>query len=616
LKPANVRLTTDGRLKVLDFGLAILLETSAGASATISMAETTEKVGTPYYMAPEVLEGEPADERSDLYSLGVVLYEMATGRRPFQGPNAMAVIYAVANQTPRPPREVAPGLSTALEEVIQKAIDRDPARRFQSVDEFLTVLGELQSGRVPSLGAAPGGPVRSLVVLPLENLSGQESEEFFADGMTEALIADLVKAGGIRVISRTSAMAYKGVRKPLPLIAQELNVDAVVEGSVLRSGDRVRITAQLIQARTDLHLWAESYEREIHDVLSLQSEVAQAIAEEILGTLSPRAKERLTRSRVDPGAYEAYLRGRFHWNRRTEDALKHGLVFFNQAIEKDPHYALAYVGLADTYNILGFYSYLPSREAFPRAKAAAVKALEMDEDLAEAHVSLAYAIHFYDWNWQDAESEYTTALEQVPNYALAHHWYFNYLVSMGRLDEAIAEAKKALELDPLSLVATAGLGWVYYHARDYDRAIEQCRKACEMDRTFAWAGLWGGLAYQAKGMHEEALAGFREATVYAGRSPITEAFLAHGEALAGNPSDARRILDELMETSKSRHIPSYVIALVWHGLGDTDRAFEWLDRAYQRRSHWLVFLNVDPRLDDLRGDPRFDALRQQVGLGT
>jgi tetratricopeptide (TPR) repeat protein len=270
--------------------------------------------------------------------------------------------------------------------------------------------------------------------------------------------------------------------------------------------------------------------------------------------------------------------------------------------------------LADAYNILGFYGHLAPKEAFPKAKAAARTALEMDNGLAEAHVSLGYAIHFYDWNWKEAEAEYQQALEQIPNYALTHHWYFNFLVSMGRFDKATAEGKKAIELDPLSLVSCGGLGWIYYHKRDYDKAIAQCMKTTEMDRTFAMGWLWGARAYLAKGMRAEALAAFREATVHDGHSPITEAFLAHGQAVVGNARSARKTLEELLEIRQTRYVSAFLIALIWLPLGDIDRTFEWLRKAYDERSHWLVFLDVDPCLDELRGDPRFDELRNQVGL--
>ena len=404
LKPANIRVTPEGRLKVVDFGLALELEPSVSLEDMATVTLPGQVAGTLAYMAPEVLNGARADTRSDVFSLGVVLYELATGHHPFPVGSAIELLNAIANRTAASPRALRPELPEGFDAVILSAMQREPSRRPASAGEVLAALQMVAGGGTLRRAAkAPSrstrARIRSLVVLPLDNLSGDPAQDFFADGMTEALIADLAKIDGLRVISRTSAMRYKGARRPLPEIGAELGVDAVVEGAVVRAGGRVRITAQLIHAATDTHLWADSYDRDLSDVLTLQSEAARAIAAEIRIKLSPRAKARLESApRVNPEAYEAYLRGRHHLTRRTEEALLNAADYFRHAIDLDPTYALAYVGLADVHNLLGYWSYRTPAEAFPRSKAAARRALELDPGVGEAHISLAYALHYHDWD--------------------------------------------------------------------------------------------------------------------------------------------------------------------------------------------------------------------------
>src|SRR3989475_1188337 len=454
----------------------------------------------------------------------------------------------------------------------------------------------------------------SLAVLPLDNLSGDASQDYFADGMTDELITDLAQIRALRVISRTSVMAYKHARKPLPEIARELNVDAVVEGTVLRSGEQVRITAQLIQAPADKHLWAESYEGNLCDTLALQKKVASAIAEQIRIELTPQEQAVLKKANVvNPEGYESYLKGRFFWNKRTADGLKVALAYFNQAIEEDPKYAQAYAGLADTYALLGDWQYavMPPKEALPKAKAAAIKALELDSALGEAHNSLAFCLDIFEWDLYSAGKEFQRAIELNPNYATAHHWYAWHLSVMGRYDEAIAEMKKAENLDPLSLIIKADLAELLVIAHSYDESIRQSRKTIEMDPNFPLAHNQLGLAYLQKHMHDEAVAELQKAVQLSGGSPTCIANLARAYVASGKRSEAVKLLGDLKNRSSPGY-PDSEIAVIYASLGDTDQAMNWLEKAYEKRFNPSVLLR--PGFDPLRSDPRFENLVRRIGL--
>ena len=464
--------------------------------------------------------------------------------------------------------------------------------------------------RVP----APAG-IRSLAVLPLENLSGDASQNYFADGMTDELITDLAQIGALRVISRTSVMVYKGARKPLPQIARELNVDAVVEGTVLRSGDQVRITAQLIEASTDKHLWSQSYEGELRDTLALQSRVASAIADQIRINLTPQEQATLKNVKVViPEAYESYLKGRYFWNKRTADGLKVALAYFNQAIEEDPKYAQAYSGLADTYALLGDWQYavMTPKEAFPKAKAAAIKALELDSTLGEAHNSLAFALDGFDWNFDAAGDEFRRAIELNPGYATAHHWYAWHLGLLSRFDEAIAEMKKAQNLDPLSLIINSDLAEVLVLAHRYDESIAQSRKTIEMDQNFALAHNQLAQAYLAKHMYEEAVEELRKAVHLSADSPTCMANLARAYVATGKRSEAEKLLSDLKKRSNPTYSNAPEIAIIYVSLGDKDQAMNWLEKGYEERFNPGVLLR--PGFDPLRSDSRFQDLLRRIGL--
>jgi TolB-like protein/DNA-binding winged helix-turn-helix (wHTH) protein/Flp pilus assembly protein TadD len=461
---------------------------------------------------------------------------------------------------------------------------------------------------------APVG-IRSLAVLPLDNLSGDASQNYFADGMTDELITDLAQISALRVISRTSVMVYKGARKPLPQIARELNVDAVVEGTVLRSGDQVRITAQLIEASTDKHLWSHSYEGDLRDTLTLQRKVASAIADQIRINLTPQEQAALKSVRaVNPEAYESYLKGRYFWNKRTADGLKVALAYFKQAIEEDPKYAPAYSGLADTYALLGDWQYavMPPKEAFPKAKAAATKALELDSTLGEAHNSLAFVLDGYDWDFDSAGKEFQRAIELSPGYATAHHWYAWHLSLLGRYDEAIAEMRQAENLDPLSLIINADLAELLVLAHSYDESIQQSRKTIEMDPNFALAHNQLGQAYLQKQMYDQAIAELQRAGELSGGSPTSIANLARAYVASGKRREAVNLLGDLKKRSNPGYSSASEIAMIYASLGDTDQAMNWLEKGYEERFNPGVLLR--PGFDPLRSDSRFQNLEHRVGL--
>jgi TolB-like protein/DNA-binding winged helix-turn-helix (wHTH) protein/Tfp pilus assembly protein PilF len=465
-----------------------------------------------------------------------------------------------------------------------------------------------------SRAPAPRG-IRSIAVLPLENLSGDASQNYFADGMTDELITDLAQISALRVISRTSVMVYKGAGKPLPQIARELNVDAVVEGTVLRSGDQVRITAQLIEASTDKHLWSQSYEGELRDTLALQNRVASAIADQIRINLTPREQAALRSAKaVNPEAYQSYLKGRYFWNKRTADGLKAALAYFNQAVEEDPKYAQAYSGLADTYALLGDWQYgvMSFKEALPKAKAAAIKALELDGSLSEAHTSLGYSLRAFDWDFDSAGKEFRRAIELNPGYATAHHWNAMNLGLLGRPQEALVEMRKAESLDPLSLIINADLAEFLLLTHSYDESVEQGRKIIEMDSTFAIGHKQLGDAYLLKHMDKEAIVELQKAVELSGRSPICIADLARAYVASGKMNEAMKLLSDLEKSSNTSFTNAPHIAMIYASMGDNDQAMHWLERAYEERFNPSILLRSG--FDPLRSDPRFEELMRRIGL--
>ncbi len=457
--------------------------------------------------------------------------------------------------------------------------------------------------------------IQSLAVLPLTNLNADSSQDYFDDGMTEALITELAKISSVRVISRTSVMQYKRVHRPLREIAQELDVDAVVEGSLFYSGDRVRINVQLLQVRPERHLWAESYEREMIDILKLQNEVTKSIADEIKANLTPSEHAHLTQTRqVYPEAYQSYLKGRYFWNKRTPEGFHKGIDFFEKAIDLDPTYAKAYAGLADCYNGLYDFDLLAPADAAPKAKSAAMKALAIDSTLADAYTSLGFVTARYDWEWLGAERNFQRAIELNKNYSISHHWYALHLAMMGRFDNAMAEIKKALDLDPLSLIVNANVAWIHYFAGQYDEAEQQLKKTVAMNSDFLSAHVKLAWVYEQQAKYEQAIDQFYIALALSGDDANVLALLGSCYALAGKTNESKKIIYQLTATSKQRYISPYWIAMIYACLGDKDNAFHWLNQAVKERSGSLVWIKVEPKLDRLRSDPRFAEFITTIGL--
>lgn len=657
LKPSNVRLTPDGRVKILDFGLARLIrpETASSQSMTASAAEDEGVAGTLQYMAPEQLRGEAADVRSDLWGVGLLLYELATGTRPWHDKRSGALIAKILQDPPVPPRRFRPDLSLGMESILLRCLEKNRGDRPSSAIDLASDLKGLETGtnatpaqlkgRLPArvlVGVAAtilvlaaisaflvhgllernagAAPIHSLAVLPLTDLSSGGAEDFFADGMTDELITTLAQIGSFKVISRTSVMTFKNKRETLPRIARALHADAVLEGSVARSGDRVRITAQLIRAATDSHLWAHTYERDMRDVLSLQNDVARAIAQEIRTTLSPAQATRLDQARpLDPEAHTAYLRGLYEWNQRSVPSIQRAMKYFGQALAIDPTYALPYAGLANCYGILPAYDREHSTEYLHECRAAARKALEIDSTLAEAHAALAGVLSELDWNQVAAEAEYKRALAINPSYASAHHWYADFLSCLGRHQEAIAEIKTAAELDPLSMIIGTEVGSIYARAGKYDLGIKTLLATIAMDPGFSRAHETLANVYIYPGKFIESIREFQVTDSLLGARSTAEAEAWYGpqrEAFvkSGVRGYYGQLLKQRLALVRTTYVPPIKIAGCYARLGQPDSAFAWLERACREKDPYLLRLKVDPNWDNLRSDPRYAALLRRLGL--
>jgi TolB-like protein/Flp pilus assembly protein TadD len=573
------------------------------------------------------------------------MYEMLTGRRAFIGETGPDTMTAILKEEPKSVRSLSADVPLELERLVDRCLEKQAEQRFQTSKDMAyslrSILTHVEHRKAFSgsrlgwaaLGAVcliaivagllyvsrprqgPVDPIDSIAVLPFVNASGDPEQEYFVDGMTEALIGDLAKIRALKVISRTSAMQFKGVKKPLPEIARELKVEAVVEGSVLRGGDRVRITARLIHAATEKHLWSEKYERDLRDVLTLQGEVAQTIAQEIRVTLTPQEQSRMAAARpVNPAAYEAYVKGRFYWNKRTTDGFKKAVEYFDQTVALDPAWPLGYAGLADAHGLMSQYAPVRPSESIPKAKAAVAKALEMDESLAEAHASLAWIAFTNDWDWPTAEREFERALALSPNYATGHMWYAVYFLHMGRRDEALKEITKAKELDPLSLIIGAIAGRVHCYAGDFAQAETCLRKTLELGPDYARTHQELAILLLLQGRHAEATTHAREAVRHSAYDSRYVATLGHVCAKAGQAEEARRILDEFAARSKEEYVASSHFALVHAGLDARDRMFEWLEKACQEHDSMLLYTLTSPLLAPMRSDPRFVDLVRRVGL--
>jgi serine/threonine-protein kinase len=674
IKPENIMLRPDGYVKVLDFGIAKLAEsafaeppsvaaatfgvpgaTADGAeSVTLGQTNLGSILGTTSYMSPEQACGAQIDKRTDIWSLGVVLYEMVTGHAPFAGDTPRDVMSSILEREPPSLARYTAHTPAELQQIISKTLRKDRDERYHGAHELLDALKdfrrklETESERAAAplwlrWTRSPAALVlvltiaalalalpfywhrnvttatsldKSIAVLPFENASKDPNAEYLSEGISEALINSLTELQRLRVIARSTAFQYKGKDVDPRRVGRELKVAAVLTGRVRQSQDALSIQVDLVDAVTGAQLWGEEYVRKISDVIAVKQAIAREVTAKLKLKLTGEEQRRLAKGdSTNPEAYQFYLRGRYFWNKRTSDGIKQAIEHFQKSIERDPNFALGYVGLADSYAGLTFYNFAAPHEAMLKAKESATKALALDNTLAEAHASLAHVLMNYDWNWSEAEKEFRRSIELKPDYPTAHQWYaIHYLTATGRLEEAVQEMKKALELDPASLVMNTFMGATFYYAGRYDEAIDQCRRTIQMDPNFAVAHWHLGLAYEQKQALDAAIEEFKKAISLSGGSPLMRAALGRAYAESQNKHEANKILDELNELAKRQYVSAYEVAKIYVALGNSEQAFQLLAKAYAEHSFHLVNLNVCPQLKPFRSDPRFQDLVQRIGL--
>ena len=628
LKPGNLRLTADGRLKILDFGIAKLFQSphELAEAPTVTATQlcdlanqpglavslwTQGVIGTLPYMSPEQLQGAVVDTRSDIYAGGAVLYEMATGQRPFPHTDNRRLIHAILNESSIPPSKITP-ISRGLEAIILKALQRDSGQRYQSAGELLADLRRLSPARQQRTSKV----INSIAVLPFENPN--PDTEYLSDGITESLILLLSELPSLKkVIARNSVFRYKG-RQVLPEdVGRELNVRAVLMGRVAQHGDKISITAELVDSTDARHLWGGQYQRNLALVPDIQQEIADDISAKLRLRLASGRRKLAARHKADPESYQLYLKGRYYWNKRPAVGMvQKAIELFERATEQDAKFALAYVGLADCYNFLGRWESgaMAPQIAFPQAKAAVSRALRLDNALAEAHSALAYVSMHYDWDWARAGEGFKHALKLNPNSSHAHHWYSHYLMAVGRVEESLSESLRILELDPLDVIISIHLAWHHYLAHQFPEAAAASKKTLEMEPHSHWGYFFLGWAYEQMKMFSEAIKALEKSLALSGGSTVMKAALGHAYGLAGDQASALKVIEELKEGSKTRYVSSYEIGLIYAAMRNSDEAFAWLNRACEERSGWLPYLKAEPRLDHVHSDPRFARIVQRIGL--
>ncbi len=640
VKPENIFVTSDGRVKILDFGLARWQPREEGSPEGETETEAGTVMGTVGYMSPEQVRGGRADASSDIFSLGCVIYEMVAGARAFSGPTPAQTMSAILEHDPVPPASAPPDVQS----VIRHCLEKNPGERFQSARDLAFALRAAGSAATPAtrgparfprravvaaaaavvaLAAVAGyfllgrrsEAIDSLAVLPFANAGGADTE-YLSDGISEALINSLSRLPMLRVVPRDTVFRYKGKDVDPEKIAADLKVRAVLTGRVVERAGTLLISAGLVDAAEHKQLWGEQYNRKLADIFAVQEEISREISDRLRLRLTGEEQQQMARrDTASAEAFQLYLQGRYHWNRRTKAGFQRAIGHFQQAIDKDPGYALAYAGLADCYNLLGWYGIQAPKESFPKAKAAAERALQINDRLAEAHASLALYRVLYAWDWPGAERAFQRAFELNPGYPSAAQWYANYLGAMGKLDQALSFTRRAQQSDPLSLPFSGAAGRVLYLNRQYDRAIEEMRKAIDLDPNYPLAHLLLGVAYLQKGMYREAIADIEEAVRLFEREPVALGPLAHAYAVSGDKARARKTLAEMDDLGKRRYVSAYHMAVAHLGLGDTQQAWSWLDRALAERAAWMPdWLRNDPRFDPLRSEPRFQELLKKMGL--
>ena len=609
VKPENV-LLADGHAVIADFGIArAICQSCDGQNVT----EVGLTIGTPEYMSPEQAAGDrDLDGRSDLYSLACVIYETLAGEPPFAGASARAVMAQHLSEAPPPLRARRPDAPAAVEQALARALAKDPADRFATVAQFVTAL---EATDAPGAAPALVGKTRSLAVLPFVNGSADPENEYLCDGVTDELINALTKVEGLRIASRTSVFALKGKPQDIRAIGALLGVSAVLEGTVRKADDRLRITVQLAAADDGRTLWSERYDRRLDDVFAVHDEIARTIVSTLRTTFLADIADPTPRRYTDNvQAYSLYLKGRFCWNKRSQEGVREAIAYFEQAIDHDPGYALAYSGLSDSYGLQVDYRGVPVTQGYKLARRYALKALELDDTLPEAHTSLAWVQFAYDWDWAAAERSYRRALELNPAYATGHHWYSFVLLVTGQADQALVEAHTALELDPSSLSIRRGLGWLYYYTRRYEAAVYHLRRAIAMNPTSEDTYRILGLVLTQQGAYDEAERAFREAITLSPELSYATAGVAHVLALRGRRREAEALLAQLEARARDHYVSPVAFCIVHLGLRNTDQVFTWLERAYQDRRGWLTYLKVDPMLDVVKDDPRFAEFVKRMKL--